>query len=280
MSTVTKHNTLDVRPRDMPYADNSHQIFFSRTFVDPPRLPLGLCELDIDRKANISANAMVEDITKESAKYDITSESQTILYQATSMSYNLAPGNLEILSGHHMRNMTGTPKGPESVRIDFDHPFVTPPKVLVFIRAFDFNKDRNWRLETTASCVDTEGFTLNIRTWGDSILYAAQATWVAYPEDRQHIFSASVHTEDLEQALAWDRPLDRFRGEIKFSTEFWERPVVFVALNKFDIDCRCNFTLKIDVPQNSVTTTGLKWRFTPEDNRRLYLAGATIIAVD
>ena len=90
------------------------------------------------------------------------------------------------------------PKDPSSVRVDFERRFVTPPKAVVFLNHIDLDKRFNWRLSVSASDTDVNGFTLHIKTWGNTGLYFPGACWIAYPEDRKHIYSTSVNTMVLK----------------------------------------------------------------------------------
>ncbi|KAI9438982.1 hypothetical protein H4582DRAFT_107256 [Lactarius indigo] len=163
---------------------------------------------------------------------------------------------------------------PASVHINFERPFVTPPKVVVFLNCIDLNKNHNWRIETTASDVDVKGFTLHIGTWSDTILYSARVGWIAYPEDREHIFSTSVSTMDIRPV---DRPQLENIKEISFnSVEFLKTPSTFVALNSLDIDCKSNLCIHARV--EGVSTTCLIWHLDSWGDTVVYSAGATIIA--
>jgi len=186
----------------------------------------------------------------------------------------LAPGDLDFLTGEHTRNLLTDPSAPAAVRIDFERPFHTPPNVVVFFNCIDLDRKRNWRLETTATDIDVKGFTLNIRTWSNTILHSARVCWVAYPEDHEHIFSRSINTKSLRP---WDKPQPKQSSEVGFNTaEFWKTPSVFIALNSLDIDCRSNLRLNLYVDE--VSTTSLVWHIDSWDNTVLYSAGATIIA--
>lgn len=276
MSTVSQFDTQSVRLWNQPRPDTFAEVKYPRPFVAPPRLPHGLRQLDIDSGANIRAKATIENIKKESAVYHITSWADTKLYSGIVDSLNLSPANLEILTGEHMRNVLSDPNSPKSVRIDFERPFVTPPKVVVFFNYIDLDHTKNWRLNTTATNIDTKGFTLTIDTWSDTTLYAAQACWVAYPEDREHIFSASVNTQEVRP---WNQPQSQQSKAITFSNvEFWKTPNVFLGLNQFDFDCKAN--LRVNAYVDNVTTSGLTWHIDSWSDTVLYSAGVTIIAVN
>jgi hypothetical protein len=276
MSTITQFDTRSVRPWDKPQPDTYAVVKFPRGFVAPPRLPHGLRQLDIDRSANIRAKSTIKDIRNDSAEFHITSWADTKLYTGIVNALNLAPANLEFLTGEHMRNLLADPNAPSAVRINFARPFVTPPKVVVFFNLIDLDRTKNWRLETTATKIDTKGFTINIETWSDTILYAAQACWIAYPEDREHIFSTSVNTKEVRP---WDKPQHKHSKAITFgNVEFWKTPNVFVALNVIDFKSTAN--LRVNAYVDGVTTGGLTWHIDSWADTVLYSTGATIIAVN
>jgi hypothetical protein len=276
MSTISQFDTQSVRLWNKPQPDTHGTVRFPRSFVAPPRLPVGFRQLDIDRGANIRAKATIDNIRNDSADYHITSWADTTLYSGIVDSLNLAPGNLEFLTGEHMRNLIQNPNAPSSVRINFERPFVTPPKVAVFFNLVDLDKSKNWRLKTTATNIDTKGFTLNIETWADTILYAAQACWVAYPEDREHIWSTSVNTMDVR---AWDKPQATQSKAVTFgNVEFWKTPNVFMALNQFDFETGHN--LRVRAYADNVSTSGLTWHIDSWADTVLYSTGVTILAVN
>ena len=79
----------------------------------------------------------------------------------------LPPGDPDCLTGEHMCNLLSNPDDTTSVRVDLERTFVTPPKIVPFFNYIDLSKDHGWRVYTTASDLDTNGFTLTIDTWSD-----------------------------------------------------------------------------------------------------------------
>ncbi|KAG6914247.1 hypothetical protein DXG01_001489 [Tephrocybe rancida] len=208
--------------------------------------------------AHIRAKATITDITKENADFHVISWHDTNIYAAIESVFALAPANLQYSTSEHMRNLLADPKSPASVRVNFDRPFATPPKVVVFFNYIDPAKDKNWRLKTSATAIDEAGFTLNIETWFDTVLYTAQVAWVAYPEDITHIFSTSSKAIDF--------------GDV----EFWKDPDVFLALNEIDFDYR--FNLRVESYVDNVSKKGLTWHINSWSDTILYAAGVSIIA--
>ncbi|KAN0129025.1 hypothetical protein V8E53_013175 [Lactarius tabidus] len=268
--------SLPVMPTVCTFDISQSTLNFPRPFVDRPRLAHGIRELDVGNNANIRVTSRLQNVTECSADCQITSWGDTTLYSAAVDVLALAPGDLDFLTGEHTRNLLTDPDAPASVRINFERPFPTPPNVVVFFNYIDLDRNRNWRLETTATDIDAKGFTLNIETWSNTILYSARVCWVAYPEDLEHIFSRSVNTKSLRP---WDKPQLTQSSEIGFNTvEFWKKPSVFIALNSLDIECRSN--LRLNVYVDEVSTTGLVWHIDSWDKTVLFSAGATIIALN
>jgi hypothetical protein len=223
MPILCEFNTqTDKAQKTNPRPDTQSTLKFPCPFVALPRLPHGIRALDINNNANIRAKSTIQYFTKTWADCHITAWDDTTLYSGIDHVFALAPNNLEFLTGEHMRNLLANPNDPESVRINFDRPFTTPPKVVVFLNYIDLDKNHNWRLAASASDIGVNGFTLKISTWADTILYAAQACWIAYPEDREHIFSTSINTTDVRP---WSSPQLQQSKAIAFDTiEFWKNP--------------------------------------------------------
>lgn len=252
---------------------------FPRPFVARPRLPHGIRFLDTPNDNTILRLLLVRStipfFTKDWANCQFPAYTgSTLNGGGFGDVFALAPSDLDFLTGEHMRYIVKDPSAPASVRIDFERPFVTPPKVVVFFNRVEFDKNHNWRVITTASDIDVNGFTLNIETWSDTILHCAQTCWIAYPEDREHIFSTSVNTMDLRP---WNLPQPQHSKEISFnSVEFLKTPSVFIALNHLDIDCKAN--LRVNAYVDSISTTRMVWHINTWADTVLYAAGATIIA--
>lgn len=238
MPILCEFNTQSVRPSSNPRSDTRATVCFPHPLVARPRLPHGIRELDVDKTVNIRVRSTIPYYTQTWADCHIQSWADTRLHGGIASILVLRPGDLDFLTGEYMR----TPDGPASVHIDFECRFVTPPKVVVFFNFIDLDKNRNWRLNVSASDIDVNGFTLHIETWGDTILHGAQACWIAHPEDREHIFSTSVNTMDIRPVT---QPQHHQSKDITFGTVvFWKDPSVFVALNFLDIDCKENLRVK------------------------------------
>ncbi|KAG9313600.1 hypothetical protein JVU11DRAFT_5930 [Chiua virens] len=133
------------------------------------------------------------------------------------------------------------------------------PRSSYSLTYIDLERGRDWRLNVSASDIDTSGFTLHIETWGNTLLHGVTACWIAYPEDRPHIFSTSVNTMEIRPVT---QPQHQQSKQITFDpATFWTTPSVFVALNYLNVDCTRNLRVKAYVDGASVSGTGLPYRF-------------------
>ena len=204
--------------------------------------------------------------TRHWADCHIATSCDTTLHDAVSDLFSLAPNNLDFLTGEHMRSHTN----PSSVRINFKRPFVTPPKVVVFLDHINLGKDNTWRLKTTAVGINTNGFTLSIETLSSLVCKLAGSL-------TQKIASTSL------APLSTRRKFDPYMRQhqqsraIEFNgVEFRKDPSVFVASNSFDIDHGANF--RVNAYAGSDSKTGLVWHIDSWSDTILYSAGASIIA--
>ncbi|KAI9431372.1 hypothetical protein H4582DRAFT_2103020 [Lactarius indigo] len=245
---------------------------FPRSFVDCPRLAHGLRMIDIGKDAAVRVSSTLQHLTKSSADCNIITWAETKLYHAVTSVLALAPCDLDFLTGEHTRSFWN--HDPASVRIDFERPFVTPPKVVVFFNCINLLGIVSWHFSTTATDIDMEGFTLNIASRADDYLYTIRVGWIAYPEDRGHIFSTSVSTLEIRPPGQQQRQHSK---EISFnSVEFLQKPSVFIALNLIDISTNAN--LRVNAYVDSISTTRLVWHIDSWADTVLNNAGATIIA--
>ena len=270
MPSLCEFNTDSVRRASEPRPDTWATVAFPHPFIARPRLPCGFRQLDVNKCANVRVKAPISYSTDSWADCHISAWSDTRLHGGIAHILALAPADLDFLTGEHMRRSGD----PSSVRVNFERGFVTPPKVVVFFNYIDLDKNRNWRLHVSASDIDVNGFTIHINTWGDTIMYAVQACWIAYPEDRAHTFNTTINTMDVRPV---SKPQKEQSKDVTFGgVKFWEDPAVFVALNLIDIDCTANLRVRAYV--DGVCKTGLVWHIDTWHDTVLYAAGASIIA--
>lgn len=217
-------------------------------------------------------------ITKDSFKASLNCWGDTTLYFASASWLELSPGHLEYQSGEFCTvddHPWNKPQMETPRRIIFDRPFITPPKVIVFLKQLDMANDKSWLVATKVSGIDPNGFTIHIDTWGDSILYSAGAGWIAYPEDRPYVFSGTASTTEIGPS---DKPRLKTSKAIDIRQAwFLKAPNVFMAINSLNLDHRANLRIKVEATH--VTQNSLTWHIDSWGDSILYDAGVSILAV-
>ncbi|KZP17058.1 hypothetical protein FIBSPDRAFT_865389 [Athelia psychrophila] len=274
---VGKFDVTEVRAWQNPTTKTHKSITFSKPFVVPPGLPIGLNTLNIDAGANIRVTSSASDITKTGFVVHVDCWLETKLYSAGVSWLEVGPGDLECQHGQfgttdvHPRNM---PQAQTSRRINFARPYVTPPKVISFLTSLDMARDRNWRITTKVTGIDKKGFTIHIDTWLNTILYSGRVGWIAYPEDRPFVYSG---TADVTDVRACTNTVANNSKAIDFGgTQFWKTPSVFVALNSLDLGCGRNLRLRAFV--DNVSTSGMTWHIDTWSDSVLYGGGISYLA--
>jgi hypothetical protein len=75
-------------------------------------------------------------------------------------------------------------QGDREVRrsIQFEEAFASPPAVQAVLEMWDFFEGTNLRAHIRADSITREGFELVFRTWGDTKVARARASWLAIGE--------------------------------------------------------------------------------------------------
>ncbi|KAG8899631.1 hypothetical protein FRC00_001190 [Tulasnella sp. 408] len=278
MSTILPFNTQDVRLWNNPQPETSKTINFPQTYVAAPRLASGINMLDMQCGTNLRVRTLVDQVDRQKFTAHANTWADTTLYSCGMDTLVMKPANLDMLSGQFSTEEDhpwNQPKAQTSRRINFERPFVTKPKVVCFIKQFDTGSGTSTRLKVFHSDIDEKGFTMHIETWADTILYSATAGWVAYPEDKDYIFSGTANTMDVRP---WQNPQAETSKAITFQgTQFCKTPSVFVALNWIDISTEANLRVKARV--TNVTGQGCTWHMDSWADTKLWSAGMSYIAL-
>jgi len=239
----------------------------------------------IDNHHKSYVQSTVKEIKNDSAVYRVETSPDIALDMVVINSLNLAPSDVDFLTGEARLALTGYNAAP-SVPIEFEPPFVTPPKVVVFFNLLPISSQlqasATYHISATASRIDAKGFLLTIESSAEPIVGSAQACWIAYPADREHIFSTSLNMSNLSSSLNMpdisSTQMVRYNKAIPFASDvaFWKIPSVFVALHTLHF--RWNAHLSINVHVERVTMSDLMCLV--ESDKYLYSVGVTIIAVN
>ncbi len=79
----------------------------------------------------------------------------------------------------------GTGQRQMRTHVAFAESFRTPPAVHVGMSMWDVGNDANNRADISAEDVDTTGFAIVFRTWGDTRVARIRVSWIAFGELRQ-----------------------------------------------------------------------------------------------
>jgi hypothetical protein len=68
----------------------------------------------------------------------------------------------------------------QKIAVSFPFPFAETPQIVVALSKMDVDKGRNTRISVGAESISAAGFTVLFYTWADTLLYSADAVWIAY----------------------------------------------------------------------------------------------------
>ncbi|PLN86915.1 hypothetical protein BDW42DRAFT_189830 [Aspergillus taichungensis] len=277
-------NTMEVRPWEKPAHENKKDKQFVGKHCSIPATVHGLNWLDVNCGFNIRVDPQIVNPTQEKFTASIRSWSDTQLYSAgfnwleIPRIFQYIPYIPLIQTGtfdtEEKREWT-KPQLKNSKSVKFTTPYHAPPKVVCFLRYLDLAKGKNWRIKTYAADVTSTGFTINIDSWSDTVMYRASASWIAYPQDTPGIESGRFAATDIRP---WTKPQHNNSKAVGFTKSFVKAPKIFIALDEFDYDSAKNLRLKTSV--SDVSSKGFTWHLQSWGDSIMYNAAASYVAWD
>jgi hypothetical protein len=239
-------------------------------------IPIGISSLDIDRNNNIRIKAFASNITSERSKAAIHLDAwnDTILYSVGVTWLDICKHDRDFQYGTFSAGPLSQSTDRASTYIMFEKPYASVPKIVVWLQELDIHKCGNWRVNAYAENVTTAGFTLNIITWANTILYKATASWIAHSSTRSNITSGQFNITDIRP---WNKPQLQNGKSITFDKKFERPPRVLVALNNFDI--ANNGNLRIKVLMKDITAQGMSLNIDSWADTTLFTAGVSYLAI-
>ncbi|KAI4232926.1 MAG: hypothetical protein L6R40_007248 [Gallowayella cf. fulva] len=270
-------NTMELKPSDKPQTQNIKTKFFWKKYPTAPRVPFGLTSLDIGNDHNVRLTAGASDIAQDKFKASLNAWGDTTLYGASMTYLEAGPGFEYLQTGTFSTTEVGKwqdHKPLNSKRINFPRAFQgQPPKIICWLTTVDMDNKYNWRIKTFATDVDTNGFTVHIDTWGDTIMYQASMTWLAYPANQPNVASGMFGTEDIHP---WNKPQQQNSKTIEYGKSFGQTPKLAMALNGFDYDHTKNLRLRLST--SGVTKSAMTWHLQAWGDSVMYRASASYFA--
>ena len=93
-------------------------------------------------------------------------------------------GTAQLFSDFESGGEMWTGNGPREarVKVKFDEPFHKAPSIMLALSMFDLDQKTNQRADLTYEKVTAKGFDIVFRTWGDTRIARARASWTAIGE--------------------------------------------------------------------------------------------------
>lgn len=274
---ISAFSTMEVRPGDSSAREAVKRQTFPEAYSQAPMLAVGLTWLDVDSSTNIRVKAFADNITAYTADMHINTWNDTTLYSAACTWFRVKANDQDYQAGEFSTeedHPPGSPQAKTSRDILFDRPYASPPKVVVWLKMLDMAHDHNWRITATATKVTAKGFTINLDTWFDTVLYAAAASWIAYPSDKPGVVSGTFDTQDVRPVT---QPRLKTTGRVTFPAgSLSGTPTVLMALNSLDIGHNHNLRLKLGA--DSISQDGMNWHIDGWYDTVVHSAGVSYIA--
>jgi hypothetical protein len=177
-------NTEQVRPADEPQFESSMEV---STPFHATSTPVGISWLDINPNANIRIKDYASNVSgRNRAAIHLDAWGDTILYSADCTWLDLCKDDRDFQYGTSSAGSLSQNPNQSSTQINFEKPYGSVPKIVVWLQELDIDKRANWRGNAHAENVTTTGFTL---IWGD-ILSPAQSNSIV---DRAFLHSLQDH---------------------------------------------------------------------------------------
>ncbi|GAB1522904.1 h-type lectin domain-containing protein [Rhizoctonia solani] len=245
-------NTMDVRDWTKPQLENSKE--FTNNWP-ATNFPLGINWLDYDRSSNIRLKSYIDNVKFDEKNLTFSSKCHLDAWYDSKM-YSAGCTWLGHFNDRDFQSGYVDTKPTQeytTVDVTFKHEYASTPNITCWFTAIDLDKDKDWRIDVSASDVTKKGCKIKFRVWGSTHAYWLKACWIAHPSDRSHIDSGSFNTMDQRP---WDKPQHEHQKSVAFSKKFGRPPLVYCALSRIDETNKGNLRLKTYI--KDVSPQGMK----------------------
>ena len=223
-----------------PTGRNKRTRKFTKAYLEPPRVLIGISHLDFSPHQPLRARANVSEVTPVSFRPLLETWADSRCYGISGSWLEIAPGDTDVQTGRC--NTFGSDKTTTDERdmriirdVSFYHKYEEAPSVICYLVSIDSSKDRNHRIQVEALSITRSGFELHFRSWADSIVYELEAEWVAFSKDRDDMYA-------LPDTIVGANTILRFPEK-----RFERPPACFLAFSYLDITSGRHVSIKVSV---------------------------------
>jgi hypothetical protein len=157
-------------------------ITFDREYPSPPKVLVFFTTLDIDKSANCCVKTYASEVTTRSFKLNVEAWSNTKVSEG-GISWIALPADKQgiatgTFSTEDVRPSNTLQPNTQSM-VAFSPGFVKPPKIFLALNMLNVDRATQTRVRLSGSSISGEQMEWHIDSWGDTILYAAAATYIA-----------------------------------------------------------------------------------------------------
>ena len=258
-------------------SDRQQRISFSPPALAPPQVALGIASISLGHATNpriqVVANKIDETAFTFNANpwYVATGPQDTVLNNCSASYLEVPLGSQDVQCGE-LQVTANSGATVTALRTNFARSYATPPTVVVWIKGFDFNIGKNFRLRSYADGIDNTGFTLHVESWMDTQLNFATLTWIAYTTGMAGVQSGTNMNPPTSNALF------KTSDTITFPTgAFNAAPTVLVALGSMDMDSTGDIILSTAI--SNVSQTGFTYTISSGATAKMLNAGIRWLAL-
>ncbi|KAG8686492.1 hypothetical protein FRC11_008868 [Ceratobasidium sp. 423] len=166
-------------------------IQFTRPYQIPPKVVIWLTALESDCSTTTRLGTSVDNVTTTGFRLCVYTWYSSIVYDAT-VSWIAVPSDNPVMTAGRFMAAEAGPSKAFQQKLIFDKPFKRIPRVMAALNKLDINHNANLRIAAYPKDITTEGMTLVLETWDDSIIYAPAVGYIAIddaPTSSKSIFN-------------------------------------------------------------------------------------------
>ena len=253
-------------------------IAFDSPFDELPGIALGMERIDLDQgSSTIGVDVRADNISRIGFSIHFETTRDAIVNQVGAVWLAVPPtiprNAPDYQIGHfstiEVRPRANTSHTLNAKDIVFPRAFSVTPYIVLWIDGFDLSINKNWRLKTYPTNIAPAGFTINIDSWSDTILYSANASWIAWPSTTKSVTGnylkpSMVHLNTSGQDAGYG---NISRVAFPEGMRTGSVPYLLAAFNSFDV--RNNGGIKI-FTNSSVDALGMDCTIESFGNTTVY----------